>query len=163
MVTRIGKMKNIIRVIIIVGALSSNYALQAQEIKTFKLEGIGRSVTVTQDIPVYFFGNYESLFPELQPGKMLFLSGRNPVSHHWWDKDSRGIKFTWGVLVKNGKIHRQRITPPNSDYKPYDRLKLIIRYEDENPNLVAWGLYRAESKKYGSRIIVGQYIKKTRK
>ena len=156
-------MKKIIWVIILLAALFSNSSLQAQEIKTFKFEGTGGSVTVTQDIPAYFFGDYESLFPELQPGKMLFTPGRNPVSHHWWDKDSRGKKFTWGVLVKNGKIDKQRITPPNPAYKPYDRLKLIIRYEDENPGLVAWGLYRAESKKYGTHIVAGRYVKKKRK
>ncbi|MEE8387020.1 MAG: hypothetical protein V3R65_00455 [Acidiferrobacterales bacterium] len=156
-------MKKTIRIIILSAVLSGNTSLQAQEIRTFSFEGVGGSVTVTQDIPAYFFGKYDSLFPELQPGKMLFLAGRNPVSHHWWNKVSREKNFTWGVLVKNGKIDKQRITPPNPDYKPYYRLKLIIRYEDENPELVAWGLYRAESKKYGTHILAGRYIKKTRK
>lgn len=137
--------------------------LHAEEIKTFSFEGIGGSITVTQDIPSYFIGNYESIFPELQPGKMLLNKGRNLVSYHWWNKESKTKKITWGVIVKNGKIDIENVMPPNPAYKPYDRMKLIIRYEDENMSLVSWGLYRAESEKYGTRIVAGRYIKKTEK
>ncbi len=144
-------------------ALFAMSSLQAQEIKTFKIESTGGSVTVTQDIPAYYFGDYESMFPKLQPGKMSFNKGKNFVSRRWWDKDTKAKKFTWGVLVKNGKIDKQNITPPNKAYRPYDRMKLIIRYEDENMGLVTWGLYRAKSGKYGTRIVAGRYVKRTGK
>lgn len=153
-------MKKYIWTIVAAVGLLSHSMLQGQEIESFNLEGAAGFVTVTQDIPAYFFGNYESISPNLQSGKLLFKAGRNPASHHWWDKDSTGKNFTWGVLVKNGKIVKQRITPPNSAYKPYDRLKLIIRYEDDTLGLVAWGLYRAESVKYGTRIVAGRYVKR---
>lgn len=135
--------------------------LQAQEIKTFEIESIGGSITVTQDIPAYYFGDYDSMFPELQPGKMSFSKGKNFVSQHWWDKDSRAKKFTWGVLVKNGKIDKLKVYPPNKAYRPYDRMKLIIRHEDENLGLETWGLYRAKSEEYGTRIVAGRYVKRT--
>lgn len=153
-------MKKYIWTIVAAVGLLSHSMLQGQEIESFNLEGAAGFVTVTQDIPAYFFGNYESISPNLQPGKMLLTAGRKPESHHWWDKNSAGQNFTWGVLVKNGKIDKQRVTPPNSAYKPFDRLKLIIRYQNDSLDLVTWGLYRAESVKYGTRIVAGRYVKR---
>ncbi len=135
----------------------------AAEIKTFELESTDGTVTVTQDVPAYFLGKYKSISPEIQPGEMLLKKGRDPVSYHRWDLESRGKLFTWGVIVKSGKIDKERITPPNQAYKPYDRMKLVIRYEDEKQGLVLWGLYRAESEKYGTRIVAGRYVKKSRR
>ncbi|MFV1996731.1 MAG: hypothetical protein ACC641_01845 [Acidiferrobacterales bacterium] len=153
-------MKKNIWIVLVISASLAIPSLQAQEIKTFQFENIGGSVTVTQDIPSYYFGDYESMFPKLQPGEMSLSKEKNFVSKHWWDKSSNSKKFTWGVLVKNGKIDKQNITPPNKAYRPYDRMKLIIRYEDENMGLVTWGLYRATSEKFGTRIVAGQYIRK---
>ena len=135
----------------------------AGEIKTFKFESIGGTVTVTQDVPTYFLGNYESISPVMQPGRMQLKKGRDPVSFYRWDNESRAKLFTWGVIVKNGKIEKQRVVPPNAAYKPYDRMKLVIRYENEDQGLVVWGLYRAESGKYGTRIVAGRYVKKSGK
>lgn len=156
-------MKNGIFSILFLTILTADPLLHAQEIETFELEVQGGSITVTQDIPAYYFGDYESMFPELQPGKMSFSKGKNYVSQHWWDKDTKVKKFTWGVLVKNGKIDKQNITPPNKAYRSYDRMKLVIRYEDENLGLESWGLYRAKSEKYGMRIVAGRYVKRTAK
>jgi len=135
--------------------ISSTYA---EEIKTFRLKSAGGIITVTQDVPPYFLGVYESISPDLQLGKMLLKKGRETVSYQEGDK-TKGKLFTWGVIVKNGKIEKQKVIPPNPAYKPYERMKLIIRYEDEKMDLVAWGLYRAESEKYGPRIVAGRYLK----
>lgn len=162
-VHRENKMNKTIPVATLLLSLLYFTSTYAEEIKTFKFESVGGSITVTQDIPSYFLGSYKSISPELLPGDMVLNKGRNQVSFHWRDKDSKAMKFTWGVVVKNGKIEQQRITPPNSAYKPYDRMKLIIRYEDENKGLVAWGLYRAVSEKYGTRIVVGRYLKQKAK
>jgi len=152
-------MKKIYRFPLLLIFLFAPLSLQAQDIDTFEFESAGGTVTVTQDIPAYFFGIYESMSPELNPGKLVLKKGKNPVSQHWWGKKDKARSFTWGVLVKNGKIDKQRINPPNAAYKAYDRMKLIIRYEDEKLGLVAWGLYRAESEKYGTRIVTDRYIK----
>lgn len=152
-------MKKYIIALTSIVALSCFTSLRAQELITFEFEGANGVVTLTQDIPEYFLGNYISILPKIHPGKLLLAKTNKSGSFHWWNDSSRSRRITWGVLVKNGKVVVQRVTPPNSAYKAYDRLKLIIRYEDENLDLVAWGLYRAKSGKYGTRIVAGQYIK----
>lgn len=150
--------KKIFIVLISTLALMAKPHLFAAELNTFKFEHPGGKITVTQEIPSLFFGKYESITMSLRPGGLLLNKGKNRVSNHWWDSETARKKFTWGVVVEDGKILTQKVLPPNPEYAPYDKMRLILQYDDGS--LLAMGLYRAKSEKYGTIIVVGRYRKK---
>lgn len=132
-------------------------ALPAAEPSTFELETEGGSFTVTQDIPTYFFGQYSPLAVSMEKGGLELVKSRNLASKHWQVSPERVKKFTWGVIVKNGAIETEKITPANAAYRPYEKMRLIIQYEDGA--LEAMQMYRATSAKFGTRIVIGRYLK----
>lgn len=136
-------------------------ALPAAELNTFEIETEGGSFTVTQDIPAYYFGQYSPLAVSMEAGGLELVKSRNLASKHWQVSPERAKKFTWGVVVKNGTIETEKITPANAAYRPYEKMRLILQYEDGA--LEAMQMYRAVSEKYGTRIVIGRYLKKANK
>jgi hypothetical protein len=136
-------------------------ALPAANPKTFEIETEGGSFTVTQDIPEYFFGKYAPLEASMEAGGLELIKSRNLASQHWRVSKDRTRKFTWGVIVKDGKIETEKVSPPNVAYRPYERMRLILQYEDGA--LEAMQMYRAVSEKYGTRIVIGRYVKASKK
>jgi hypothetical protein len=147
------------RKVLIVMAVLSLWPLSsvAEEITTFEIQIEGGSFIVSQDVPKYFFGDYQPITGSMDPGSLRLSKGRNPVSHEWRVSKDRLRKFIWGAVVKDGKIEKERITPANAAYKPYDRMRILVQYEDGA--LETMQAYRAVSEKYGQRIVVGRYLK----
>jgi len=135
--------------------------VSAAEVKTFEIETEGGSFTVTQDIPAYFFGQYGPIETSIEAAGLELVKSRNLASQYWRVTPDKARKFTWGVPVKNGQIEFEKITPANAAYKPYEKMHLIIQYEDGG--LEAMQMYRAVSAKYGARIVIGRYVKKAKK
>jgi len=149
------------RIKIFIFLLLWSAALPAAELKTFEIETEGGSFTVTQDIPEYFFGQYSPLPASMEAGGLELVKSRNPASQHWLVSQDRARKFTWGVIVKDGKIETEKVTPANVEYRPYEKMRLILQYEDGA--LEAMQMYRAVSGKYGTRIVIGRYLKNAKK
>lgn len=129
----------------------------AAPLKIFVIETEGGTITVTQDIPPVFFGEYVPLSNSSAPGALSLRKGRDYVSHYWSIKQESLKKYTWGVVVKDGKIDGEKIVPANVAYKPYIQMRLILQYEDGG--LEAMRMYRAESEQYGTRVVVGRFVK----
>lgn len=129
----------------------------AAPLKTFAIETEGGTITVTQDIPPVFFGEYVPMSNSSTPGALSLKKGRGFISHYWSIKQESLKKFTWGVVVKDGKIEGETIVPANEAYKPYTQMRLILQYEDGM--LEAMRMYRAESEEYGTRVVVGRFVK----
>lgn len=129
----------------------------AAPLKTFTIETEGGTITATQDIPPVFLGEYVPLSNSSTPGALSLKKGRGFVSRHWSIKRESLKKFTWGVVVKDGKIDSVKITPANAQYKPYTQMRLILQYEDGT--LEAMRMYLAESEQYGTRVVIGRFVK----
>jgi hypothetical protein len=138
------------------------FSASAAPLKTFAIETEGGTIIATQDIPPVFFGEYVPLSNSSTPGALSLKKGRGFVSHYWSIKRESRKKFTWGVVVKDGKIDSETITPANVKYKPYTQMRLILQYEDGT--LEAMRMYRAESEQFGMRVVIGRFVKaKTKK
>ena len=129
----------------------------AAEMSTFEINVEGGSFVVTQDIPKHFFGDYQPITPAMEAGGLRLDKSKNLTSYEWRIDKSRLRKFTWGAMTSDGKIETKRITPPNAEYKPYDRMRILIQYEDGALEMMQ--AYRTVSAKYGERVIIGRYIK----
>ena len=149
--------KNLAALYLSLGLLLAPIVLSAAPLNTFNIETEGGTITVTRDIPPVFFGEYAPLPNSPTPGGLLLKKGNGFVSHHWSVKKESLKKFTWGVVVKGSKIDSERITPANAAYKPYDQMRLILQYEDGV--LEAMRMYRAESEQYGTRMVIGRFVK----
>ena len=129
----------------------------AAEMTTFEINVEGGPFVVTQDIPKYFFGDYQPITPAMEAGGLKLDKSRNLTSYEWRIDKSRLRKFTWGAVTMDGKIETKLVAPPNPDYKPYDKMRILIQYEDGALEMMQ--AYRAVSAKYGEHVVIGRYIK----
>ena len=131
--------------------LAISSSVVAAELKTFIIETEEGVITVTQDIPSVFFGDYAPLKNSPTPGGLTLTKGRNFVSQYWSVRQDLKKRFTWGVVVKDGKIESEQVTPANEAYKPYEKMRLILQHEDGV--LEAMRMYRTKSEEFGTRVV----------